>query len=360
MFVTRRAKGGIKTHLKTLVNKLPAYGITPIICGPKEDYEDFKEVDFLQLPLEDGIHMLKDYKNMLLLKDYIKRIRPDIVHSHGYKASLVVAMSKKLIDFPWITTIHNFQTLPKSKNIFEIFIKNVLNRANIIQPVSFSLKNELISLGVQEDICSVIYNGVSLSIFHHPLKSQSTLPKGKLIGCIGRLNHDKGIDNFIYSVKYLYDNYKQYFDSRKYNFLIIGDGPQKYELQRLAWKLGLASKIFFLGHREDIADILRKLKILCIPSKKEGLSITALEAMAALCPVIASKKGGLKEIIEHKKTGILVPSDDPQKMGEGIKSLVKSNKFRRMLTWQGYINVIKNYTDEEMVKKVVNEYNKIV
>ncbi|UMZ74847.1 glycosyltransferase family 4 protein [Natranaerofaba carboxydovora] len=357
MFVTRKARGGIRTHLKTLANKLPKYNISPVICAPKEDFEHtISGGEFYHLPLEDGFK-IKDYKNVFKLKELIKKTKPDIVHSHGYKASLIVAMAKSMVNFSWITTIHNFQTSSIRRKTFKFFVKNILNRADKIQLVSNSLKRELISVGIDEEKCTVLYNGISLPSFHRPIDNRLSLPKGKLIGCIGRLNHDKGIDNFIYSVKYLYERYNNYFNSRRYYFLIIGDGPEKEKLQKLTWNLGLASKIMFLGHREDVTDILKSLEVLCIPSRHEGLSITALEAMASFCPVIAAKKGGLVELINHFETGLLCPSDDPIKMGEAIMTLVKNQKIRRRIALQAYINVISNFNDEIMIKNVIDQYN---
>ncbi len=366
MFVTRRIEGGIKTHLKTLVNRLPAHDITPVICGPRENFEEFEGfegVEILDLPLEDGLDFIEDYKNIFKnifrLKEYINSFSPDLVHSHGYKASLIVAITKMLVKFPWITTIHNFKPPYQSKKAFEIFVKGVLNKANKVQPVSYSLKKELISMGIKAENCSVLYNGVSLYPFHKPIAKNTSLPDGIKIGCIGRLNEDKGIDDFIYMIKYLHEKYGYYFNLRKYSFLIIGDGPQRKELQQLSWRLGLAPKIYFLGQREDVPEILKSLKLLCIPSKYEGLSITALEAMAAFCPVVATHKGGLTEIVKHEKTGLLVPSQSPEEMGEGIMTLIRSSKIRRRLTWKGYINVIENFTDEKMVKELVNSYRNL-
>lgn len=360
LLVTRRANGGMKTHLETLANKLPVYDVKPILCGPGEDYGNVHGADFLSLPVQDGFDVIKDLKNIIELKNIIDGVVPDIVHAHGYKASFIVGCANRLSSFPWISTIHNFKPPWSNINSFKFFTRWILNRANMIQTVSNSLKEDLVISGADESKCRVLYNGVFLSSFHKPYKARKelSLPRGNLIGCISRLNHDKGVDRFLYAVRYLLDNYFYYINYNKYYFVVAGDGPQRNELKKLAWNLGIASKVFFLGHRRDIKDILKQLEAICIPSRQEGLSLIALEAMASFCPVVAAQNGGLSELVQHGKNGILIPYNTPGHIGEALMWVIKNRQLKRKISWQGYIKVIEDFNDETMLKELVNIYKK--
>lgn len=362
LLVTRKANGGIKNHLEILIEKLPRYNITPVFCGPQEDYNMADKINSYYISINDGFSILEDIKTAVRLKDIIKQITPDIVHSHGYKASFLVGLAHCMSRFPWMATIHNFQTLPSNKIFFWLFIRTIINRANLVQVVSESLKNELIALGVKKDKCRVLYNGIPLASFHKPVKSREklSLPRGRLVGCVGRLNYDKGIDKFLHAVKYMWENYYYYLNSRKFNFLIIGDGPEEKNLKKLSWQLGIASRVYFLGYRRDAKDIMKYLELLCIPSRQEGLSMTALEAMASLCPVVAVKNGGLKELFTHKENGILVPSNNPKHLGEAVLWTLKSERIKRKISWQGYINVMDNFNAQVMLKKLINLYRGVL
>jgi L-malate glycosyltransferase len=111
-------------------------------------------------------------------------------------------------------------------------------------------------------------------------------------------------------------------------FILVGDGAFRSEFEASAKKLGLASRVRFLGERKDIPAVLAALDLLVVPSVSESLPNVILEAMAAGVPVVASRVGGVPEVIEHEKTGLLVPPSDDLQLAEAIERFVCQPSLR--------------------------------
>jgi glycosyltransferase involved in cell wall biosynthesis len=107
-------------------------------------------------------------------------------------------------------------------------------------------------------------------------------------------------------------------------FRIVGDGPRRAELEQLAATLGLTRHVEFLGHREDVPSLLADADLFVLPSRSEAFPNGAIEAMAAGLPVIACATGGLLDLIEHDRTGILVPSGDVHALSGALRSLIEA------------------------------------
>lgn len=112
-------------------------------------------------------------------------------------------------------------------------------------------------------------------------------------------------------------------------FILAGDGAFRPEFEASAQKLGLASRVRFLGERNDIPAVLAALDVLVVPSVSESLPNVILEAMAAGVPVVASRVGGIPEVVEHEKTGLLVPPNDDLRLAEAIERFICQPSLRR-------------------------------
>jgi glycosyltransferase involved in cell wall biosynthesis len=116
-----------------------------------------------------------------------------------------------------------------------------------------------------------------------------------------------------------------------FEMLLVGDGPQKPHLERLASELGLSSYVRFVGAVDDVPSLLATAHLLVHPSRSEGLSNTILEAMAEGLPVVATDVGGTSEIISDGVTGLLVPPDEPAMLADRIHQLLVSPALRQKL-----------------------------
>ncbi len=364
LHVFRTAQGGIKRHLQIIGLNLQDYGITPLFCGPANTLDKTGvQLDY-DLPINDNLNTSGVLSNINKVRDIIAMEKPDVIHSHGYKASLIAYGAAKFFSIPWICTIHNFDKSHHKRQVANYLTNSItkamFNEASLIICVSNSLSKEIAAQGIDETKIRVIYNGIP--IWHHHYITSSSLSRWsskRVIACIGRLIPDKGIDNFIKAVKYLIDKAEVYVNFMDLHFVVVGDGPWKQYYQRLAWDLKIAPYISFTGNRDDIADILKHISLLCIPSRYEGQSITAVEAMASFCPVIASKTGGLEELISHGNTGLLVSKEDHVDLARKIIFLVKNRKLSRRLAFKAYQHVIANFSDINMMDQIAQLYHEV-
>ena len=143
---------------------------------------------------------------------------------------------------------------------------------------------------------------------------------------------------------------------RHLRFQIAGGGPRLGELQTLASSLGIGDRVMFLGHREDVPALLAQADAFVLPSRSEAFPNGAIEAMAAGLPVVASAVGGLLDLIEPGRTGLLVPPDDPPALAQAIDGLVGAPARAAALGTAARDEVARRYSFERMVRAFEDLY----
>ena len=269
----------------------------------------------------------------------IKRI--PLVHTeHSAKHSVV---SSKVVDLTSKTYDHIIGTL-----IVKSAWKNIGN--------SNATCDFLRHLGAKNPI--VIHNGIDTTIFRKKnsnLRGELNLENSIVITFVGRLIYAKGVHDLIS----VFADIEREFSNLK--LLIVGYGPYKQELEKLAEKV-CKEKILFLGqkNREEIVEILSVTDIFVNPSYSEGLPTSVMEAAAIGIPVIATDVGGTRKIIENYKTGLIVPPGDTKLLKGKIFELIKDKNLRRDLGDNAY-NVFKDKFDwDRIVKEYENVFEEVV
>ena len=140
-------------------------------------------------------------------------------------------------------------------------------------------------------------------------------------------------------------------------FVLAGDGPLRGELEAEARKLGLGDRCIFLGHRTDVADLLAAADLFVLPSLYEGLPISALEAMAAERPVVATAIGGTDEAITSEQSGLLVPPRDPTALAAAIRRLRADPALAQRLAAAGRERVEREFSSEVTAREVMRIYD---
>jgi glycosyltransferase involved in cell wall biosynthesis len=175
--------------------------------------------------------------------------------------------------------------------------------------VSAAVKDHLAHIGgLPEKKMVVIPNAIDTAPFDHIAPGKIGKP-ARLI-TVGRLARVKGQDVLLRALPHLGDSVAE--------VVVVGDGPQGPHLRRLASQLGVASKVTFMGARDDIPELLSQADLFVAPSRSEGLPVAVLEAMAAARPVVATAVGGTCEVLEG--VGWLVPPRDPEALAHAIES----------------------------------------
>ena len=137
---------------------------------------------------------------------------------------------------------------------------------------------------------------------------------------------------------------------------LAGDGPLEESIRKKVEDLSLTSDIFFLGRVEDVKNLINQMTLMIVPSIVEPFGLVAIEGLAAKKLVIASKVGGLLEILEDKKTGALVEHSNPEALFTAIDYYLKNPQKRDELAQKGYNHYLKYFTSEVMAKNYLDLY----
>jgi glycosyltransferase involved in cell wall biosynthesis len=195
------------------------------------------------------------------------------------------------------------------------------------------------SEGVPDARISVIPNGIDLSAFT-PAPARD---RRRIVATVANLRQEKGHDVLLRAAAIVL---QQVPDAR---FRIIGDGPMRGALLDLAAALGVAPAVEFLGHREDVASLLAASDLYAFPSRTEAFPNGLIEGMAAALPVIASGVGGMLELVEHQRNGLLVPPDDEAALARAILDLMGDETTAAMLAQTARQTIESRYSFERMV-----------
>lgn len=289
----------------------------------------------------------------------IKKHKVDILHTHGYKSDIIGFLAAKLTGIPIVSTPHGFELPinPKS-NMYHKLGTLFLRWLDWVVPVSEGLKDQCMEKGIHAKKIKVIKNGVDILevqevMPHAELLTMKREKEVKLIGYVGQLIERKGLPNLIIAMKTV-------TCKTKAKLLIIGDGKIKNKLQEMAGHNGLSECIDFLGFRTDRLEIVKCLDAFVLPSYLEGLPRAIMEAMAAKVPVIASDIPGIREIVHHNKTGILVPVDSPDQLADNILELINNSQKADELRQNAFNHVKLHHSAERMAKEYCRLYESII
>ncbi|MBN2200416.1 glycosyltransferase [bacterium] len=169
-------------------------------------------------------------------------------------------------------------------------------------------------------------------------------PRDVVVGMVGRLHPQKGQTYLIQAAPRIIHR------EPRVRFVLIGDGESRQELEAQVRNAGLEKRFLFLGFRQDVHKILHAIDIFTLPSLYEGLPNVILEAMAAGKPVVATSVDGTKELIEHGKTGLLIPPGNPDRLAEAIIKLIQKREWAARMGREARKNIGKNYSIENQIR----------
>lgn len=279
----------------------------------------------------------------------------DVVHFHSPLVPLLKTKRYK------IATIHGTvlggnsalqpTDLPSifTKIFTEKFIKiekDIIKESDMLMPISEDCKNDLISnYNITNKPMLIVGNGVDTSFFR-PIKLVERDPNLIKILYVGRINSQKGLKDIVKCVKYLVENGKV-----KIECTMVGNGPFKSSLIKYIYGLKLQQYFKFVSYiesKEILREYYRAADVFVLPSYYEGSPTVLLEAMSCGIPGIATNVGGIPELIQHGKNGLIIPSRDPVGMAHAILKLVNDESLRTMMGINA-IHYIKEYHDWSVI-----------
>ena len=289
---------------------------------------------------------------------YLKKEKIQIVHTHLFagdtwgRIAAVLARTSVII-----STEHSVNF---NEGIIKRLVKKFLSYfTDKIVAISKTVKeNSQKRDWINPKKIDVIYNGINLEKFSLPPLTPlrlggETVGANIILGFVARLEKEKGAEYLIKAMSTTEGSLLQNIQ-RDIELKILGDGTQRKNLETMSEQFGLKDKIEFLGFKNNPANFYQEIDILIIPSLWEGLSITALEAMASGVPIIASNTGGLKEIIEDGKSGLLFESENSKDLAKKIFWAIKNYDKINLMAKKAKIKI-----EDFDIKKKAKEYERI-
>lgn len=306
------------------------------------------------------ISLLQEIKSFFELLRIFRKVRPDVLHLNSSKAGGIGALAGRLTSIRTIVFTAHGWAHRETRTVFSrVFIwltswmTIILSHKTIVvsafdyqdAPVFFSRRN-----------IRVIHNGIDTHI--QPLTKQEALdrlketipillPDTPIILSIGELTKNKAHEILIGALARV---------TTPFFCSIIGEGEERPTLERLIEKYKLGNRITLPGFVPDAAKLLPAADLFILPSRKEGLPFTLLEAGTAACPVIATQTGGIPEITNGEQAGLLFPKEDVQALATSIERLLQDTPLRKRMGDALRTRVHRLFTEEQMLRQTGKVY----
>lgn len=295
------------------------------------------------------------------LKRICRERRIDLIHTHSFFNSFSGRLAGRLIRVPVVTTVHCQPGAAKRTGLIKRvlwFSREKIERAMARYTSSFIAVSEavaegLVRQGVSRQKIVVIPNGIdALEVRKSAAMERDQRPQGQgrlRIGTVARLDPAKGIEILIEAAGILRDR------DLSFEAVVVGDGPERQPIEELVRRLGLEQQIVFHGYLDNPFAVLATFDIYVVSSHEEGFGFTVLEAMALGRPVIATRVGGLVDLIEDGETGLLVPPGEPQALADAIEVLADDPDLRKRFADEAG-KVLERFSVETMCARTIDVY----
>ncbi len=295
------------------------------------------------------------------LDTLVKKRQPVILHSHGYKANRLALSCTKGRELPVVATHHLHTGTTLRLLLHGFWDRFQLRKFNAVMTVRVSDPVDPALALVPRQRLHRIPNGIQVDRFLEDLnpsadiRQELAIPSHhRLILSLGRLSTQKGLSTLFQAVSTLREL------PQSWSLILVGEGPERSRLERQKRKLGLESCVHFLGHREDVADLLRAADLVVLPSLREALPYAALEAMAVGKAIIATSVGGLPELLDGGLCGRLTPPGQAPELALAIQGLLQSPGECQLLGQRALTRVREHYPASAMARQVAGVYQDLL
>ncbi len=278
---------------------------------------------------------------------------------HAYAAYMAQKMlAEKGIDIPFVTTLHGTDiTLVGSHPSYKAAVEFSINNSNAVTTVSDSLRSDTLRLfDIRKEI-DVIYNFIDVKKYPKVKdeecdRSSLALPNERIITHISNFRPVKRV----FDVVKIFNEIQKEIPAR---LLLVGDGPEKENIDLLCKELGIKDKVLFLGNSNDVNRILCYSDLFLLPSETESFGLAALEAMAAKTPVISTNSGGLPEVNLNNVTGFLSDVGDVNAMAKNAITILKDDETLNTFKTNAFKHSEK-FTLERILPDYLAVYEKVL
>lgn len=353
-YLVRLAAGGMKGHLREMLLhfgrscRINLASPAEVGLAPLAEQSGGR---YFRMPLASGLSPFGDLRSFGQLLRALWSTRPALLHVHGFKAALIAGPAASIAGVPLLVTVHNFPAYGEGASLCLAGSLAVWKRTRYIA-VSRALAEQLLRWGIARENITVIHNGIDAGPFTEAA-SERRPGQRILVGTVARLAPQKGLPVFLRAAARLAERHPEI------HFTVAGEGPEREALELLSRKLKLSGRVSFPGYQADLPRLMAHMDLFVLPSLSEGLSITLLEALASGLPVVASRCGGIPEIIEDGVTGLLVPPGNEEALAQAVDKLVRDREMAGRLAETGREQVRRSFSLQTMLRHTAAVYRQM-
>jgi len=372
LLVIEATIGGTRRHVVDLARGLSGRGVEVWLASAQRRDPGYPAdlaalaalgVQCVDVPMVRSIHPGRDLADLRALVELVRRVEPDVVHTHSSKAGVLGRLAASSADRPVVHTPHTFAFLFKAefsawqRALFRALEQHLSSASAAVIAVSRSEAESMRrSLVVPRERVRVVPNGIDASrwVAARPASRASLgVPEGvPLLSVLGLLHVAKGQDVALRALARP--------ELAGAHLLLAGMGDAREELEELARTLGVAERAHFLGWRDDAPALVAASDVVLLPSRWEGMPYIVLESMAAARPVVATRVDGAIELVDDGRTGAVVEIEDDVGLARAVaRVLALTPGARERMGALARERVLGTYTIERMLDSLLAVYSEV-
>ncbi len=297
---------------------------------------------------------LLDYSLVGQALEMVRRHKSDILQSHGYKSHILCRLLRARTGLPWIAFVHGWTAEDRKIRVYNALEHLMLPRADQVVAVSEALKARLLPSARAK--CIVIPNAVEEDGLHEGPSGGDVraalgiAPQALVAGVVGRLSPEKGQIHFLRALAEARGR------EPRLHGLLVGGGPDRERLEAEARTLGVGDRCCFTGHVRGLGPYYRAMDVQVLPSLSEGMPNAALEGMIMGKPLVASRAGGVPEVVEDGVTGLLLPPGDAHALAEALLALAADPVRRKSMGEAGRDRAATRFSPGARARRILELY----
>jgi len=308
-------------------------------------------------------HHSYDVLAVIRLAKVLRLFAPDVISIHSYSVLpyVVLALFFCKKKCPLVFTAHGllYSGFEARRSLYRKFSRYINKITAVSNQVAIRHKEYL----YWENPIEIIENGSKKIIFNHidglKLRTEFLIPKDCFVFItVGNIRPEKGIEDLLEAIFVLKKNSEKII----FKVLIVGasqDNIYYEKMRKLSFDLNIDENIIFVGHRTDISSVYSCANSFILPSRSEGLPMVVLEAMSCKLPVIATKVGGVPQVLQNE-AGILVEIQSPENLANAMLIVMENSELRTKIGSRGYDRFIENYSVDKMLDGYLCLFNELI
>lgn len=381
ILITKSNWGGAQRYVYDLATNLPKndYEIEVMAGGNGVLIDKLNEAGINangNLPIGRDISIAEDIKAFFKLISILRSKRPDILHVNSSKIGGLGALAGRIVGIKKIIFTCHGWAFNEDRDLFsKILIKSsywiILMLSHITIAVSDTTKKQIENWPFIYKKMTVIHNGIKVQPLFSKINARYELSKSNktfeniiksnpeknliLIGSVGELHKIKGYEYGLRGIKGLIDNFKTLNPSKKIIYAIFGDGENRINIENDIKNLELNASVILFGNVPMASQYLKAFDLFLLPSLSEGFPYIGLEAGLASLPIVATAVGGIPEIIDDMKSGILIQPRKPKEIQHALEFFITHKRTQK----ESGLALQKKIAEEFSIEKMINETMKV-